>query len=366
MCIESIRRHTQLGSYEIIVVDNGSEDGSVKWLREQLDIRLIVNKENKGFPGGCNQGLRVARGEELLLLNSDTVVTPRWLIQLKLALYSDARIGAVSCMANTCAEVQRISVPYGNDMNAMTIFADGYNHSDPTMWQRRIVLMGFCYLFRREVYEQVGGLDEAMSPGNFEDDDYSLRIRAAGWKLLLCRDTFIHHFGSVSFLQSGNQAEYQKKMSRLQQLSWKNREYLLTKWHLTAKYRTELPFIRRIEFSKPAPHILLLDCGASEDAYTLQLRYPLAKIFAVTGCFADAMALAPDFPAKYCPDIGNNVFDELNGEYDAIVCCTALDSYQDRGIFLGKLGEHLTIGGKVLYLLEGTLRMHENEICEMR
>ncbi|MBR4696044.1 MAG: glycosyltransferase, partial [Selenomonadaceae bacterium] len=90
MCIQSIRKHTDPGSYEIIVVDNASTDGSLNWLLAQPDIRLIANEENLGFPKGCNQGLEIAEGDDLLLLNSDTIVTPRWLKQLLIALHSSS------------------------------------------------------------------------------------------------------------------------------------------------------------------------------------------------------------------------------------------------------------------------------------
>ncbi len=93
LCVNSIREYTEVGTYEIIVVENASKDGSAEWLREQMDLRCIYNEENRGFPGGCNQGLTAATGRDLLLLNSDTVVTKDWLKNLRLALYSSARVG---------------------------------------------------------------------------------------------------------------------------------------------------------------------------------------------------------------------------------------------------------------------------------
>ena len=76
-CLESIRRFTEPGTYEIIVVDNASTDGSRAFLRQQADVRLIESEVNLGFPKGCNVGMAAARGDALLLLNSDTIVTPR-------------------------------------------------------------------------------------------------------------------------------------------------------------------------------------------------------------------------------------------------------------------------------------------------
>ena len=74
-CIESIRRTCIEGGYEIVVVDNASEDGSIEWLRNQSDVILVENKENVGFPKGCNQGIRTAKVEnDIFLLNNDTVL----------------------------------------------------------------------------------------------------------------------------------------------------------------------------------------------------------------------------------------------------------------------------------------------------
>ncbi|MEC0171901.1 glycosyltransferase [Paenibacillus graminis] len=218
-CIESIRKYTKNESYEIIVVDNNSEDGTVKWLQEQNDIITILNKENLGFPGGCNAGIKLASGSEILLLNNDTIVTRNWLSNMLKALYSEESIGAVGCTTNNCSYRQQIPVSYSS-IESMHDFAKEHNHSNAKFWNERLKLVGFCMLIKKKVVEEIGLLDERFFPGNYEDDDYSLRIRKAGYKLLLCKDTFIHHFGSVSFsddinkfqdLMSSNAKKYEKK-----------------------------------------------------------------------------------------------------------------------------------------------------------
>ena len=65
LCIDSIRRYTPPGTYEIIIVDNHSTDGTVDWLREQSDIKLLLNAHNAGFPKGCNQGIKLAKGNDI-------------------------------------------------------------------------------------------------------------------------------------------------------------------------------------------------------------------------------------------------------------------------------------------------------------
>ena len=98
----------------------------------------------------------------------------------------------------------RIGHYHYDDYDEMIEFAKKFNHSNPILWEMRPRLIGFCYLIKNAAYRHVGLLDERFSPGNFEDDDYSFRLIMAGYRLLLCHDTFIHHYGSASFLKETN------------------------------------------------------------------------------------------------------------------------------------------------------------------
>ena len=231
-CIESIRQWTQDIPYEIVVVDNGSTDGSAAWLSSQPDVHCILNEKNEGFPKGCNQGTAAAKGTDVLFLNSDTVVTPRWLKQLQIALYSDEAIGAAGCMTNSSANFQEIKVPYGSSRQGLFDFAEKFNHSDPDKWERRLKLVGFCLLVKCAALERIGGFDEVFSPGNFEDDDLCLRLRQAGWKLILCKDTFIHHMGSASFRKSYGDMEFSGQQKEYYGLIAKNWQIFCEKWAL--------------------------------------------------------------------------------------------------------------------------------------
>ena len=232
-CVESIRAFTEEGRYEIIIVDNGSKDGSVEWLQEQDDLKCIFNKENLGFPKGCNQGMAIATGTEIMLLNSDVIVTPRWHEQMIKALYSSDDIGAVSCMANACSNGQQIDVPYKTmDIDVLLDFAEKYNHSNPSLWTMHFTLVGYCFMFRRSIYEKIGGMDEYFSPGNYEDDDYSFRIMKEGYKLILCKDTFIHHYGSGSFVRELSPEKAREHVEKYNSLLRRNSAYFQEKWHL--------------------------------------------------------------------------------------------------------------------------------------
>ncbi|MFZ5969494.1 MAG: glycosyltransferase [Bacillota bacterium] len=204
LCIDSIRKYTDKGTYEIIVVDNHSTDGTVEWLEKQDDIQTIFNDENLGFPKGCNQGMQMAQGGNILLLNNDVIVTPHWLSNLTMCLYSSNTIGAVGAVTNNCSNFQTIPITY-KTIEEMIPFAEKNNISNKDQWEERPRLIGFCMLMKKEVVEKIGLLDERFSPGNFEDDDYCFRMRKAGYKLMLCKDAFIHHFGSASFSKSSQE-----------------------------------------------------------------------------------------------------------------------------------------------------------------
>lgn len=217
-CLESIHQFTD-EPIEIIVVDNGSTDGTPDYLSSHQNVRLKRNAENRGFPAAVNQGLAIANGENLLLLNNDTIVTTGWLRKQLIHLQENSSIGVIGPCSNNVSGPQQIPVSYRNlsDLDGFA-WRWGQEHSGQFVQAKRIV--GFCFLFRREVYEQLGGLDERFGVGCFEDDDFCRRAIDAGYQVGIARDAFVHHFGSRTFLGSGqdlakiltdNERVYQEK-----------------------------------------------------------------------------------------------------------------------------------------------------------
>lgn len=248
-CIESIRQYTEPDSYELIVIDNHSTDGTVEWLQGQQDIKVIINSENAGFPVGCNQGIKAAKGNNILLLNNDTIVTPNWLTNLAKCLYSASDIGAVGAVTNSCSNFQNIPCDYSS-LEEMIRFARQVNHSNPDLWEDRARLVGYCMLIKAEIIKEIGLFDEVFSPGNYEDDDYCLRIRKAGYRLVLCRDTFIHHFGSVSFREQANQYNSLLEVNRQKfAAKWGLPPHLAAPYQLTQDLEARKWFTYQYEFS---------------------------------------------------------------------------------------------------------------------
>jgi len=203
--VSSIVRCTRV-PHEIIVVDNGSREETRARLARLENVRIVYNERNLGFATGCNQGAAIARGTHVVWLNNDVIVTDGWLDAL-LALHDQrATIGMTVPVSNNVHGHQRIPDAPA-DVARLSAFAAERAARLRGRWYRADVAMGLCMCIRREVIDEIGGMDPRYAVGNFEDIDYCVRTRAAGYEIAVCEDSFIHHFGSVSF--RANSVDYE-------------------------------------------------------------------------------------------------------------------------------------------------------------
>lgn len=187
-CLQSVFEHTK--DFELIVVDNGSTDGTVGYLKELMekmgDVKAIFNDGNRSFAEANNQGIREAGGDYVCLLNNDTVVTPEWMermiLHLKnIPLGNVGIVGPVSSMSNGKQMV--------GAQDPQRWFEEHKGH-----WVHVGVIYGWCMLIKREVIDAIGLLDERFT-NSYEDNDLCLRAQLAGYKLAIAYDTYIHHLG---------------------------------------------------------------------------------------------------------------------------------------------------------------------------
>lgn len=355
LCIESIRKFTPKGYYEIIVIDNNSNEETKEWLKEQEDLITIFNDSNLGFPAACNQGIEVSIGESLLLLNNDTIVTPDWLNNLSKSLYSSSNIGVVSPVTNSCSNGQQIGVAYDN-IEEMLDFAIGFNYSNPDLWNYRSRLVGYCYLIKREVVNKIGGLDEIFTPGNFEDDDWSFRTLREGYFLLMCRDTFIHHFGSVSFKNEGSKY-YNHLMV--------NKGKFGEKWGFSSDYGNN----RRYDVidvmdkdTKNKINVLEIGCGMGATLYEIKNKFKNVEIFGIE-------------ENKSAAEVASGVFNIITGNvenlelsykrnyFDYIILVDIIEHIKDPWDILSKLSKYLNDDGEIIAIIPNI--MHISVITEL-
>jgi O-antigen biosynthesis protein len=224
-CLESLLNKSDYAQLEIIVVDNASSDGTQAYL-EQLAlqeprIRCILNSDNLGFAAGNNIGLAQARGEYLVVLNNDTVVTQGWALGMLRHFQTNPHIGLLGPVTNNIGNEAKLHLQYTDladmprEARAATLAAQGATFAIRT-------LAFFCVMLPRKVYEQCGGLCEDYGLGFFEDDDYCRRVEEHGLQIRCAQDVFVHHHLSASFSKLGDE--------KRQALFERNRAIYEAKW----------------------------------------------------------------------------------------------------------------------------------------
>ena len=220
-CITSIKEFTNT-SYEIIIINNASTDGTAEYLANHEDCVTISNQENLGYPKAINQGIRVAKGDDIILLNNDTIVTKGWLERLLKVKDSNNSVGIVGVYSNSISGFQLDKSANYKTIKEMHNYAGICSKTREYAWIEYPRVAFVCVLISRELINNIGGLDERFSPGNFEDDDFCLRAQMTGYKTVVATDVFIHHHGSVSFKADGED-KYAKRIET-------NKQKFIDKW----------------------------------------------------------------------------------------------------------------------------------------
>ena len=250
LCLESIVRNTEYPNYEIIVIDNNSEDGTAAYLRLLADrhpqVKVILNRKNEGFARANNLAIAESSGELIVLLNNDTVVPPGFLSRLLRHLRHES-VGLVGPVTNFVGNEARIDVPY-ETLGEMEAFAKEHTWRNDGVGADINMLAMYCVAFRRDVYDVVGPIDEAFGIGMFEDDDYAHRVRQHGYRVICAADVFVHHFGQAAFRKLLETGEYDPLFER-------NRRHFEEKWQVRWAPRGTAPLDFRTDYPGGDPLI---------------------------------------------------------------------------------------------------------------
>lgn len=343
-CIESIRRTTPESAREIIVVDNASVDGSVEWLKKQTDIKLLCNSENQGFPRGCNQGIALAeKDSDIFLLNNDTVMTGNALFWLRMGLYENEQNGSTGCVSNFVSNNQAI-IENGKTEKEYLDFAARVNVPMTKPYLNKVYLVGFALLIKRTVLDAIGVLDERFSPGNFEDNDICMRISLAGYRNVLCKNSFIIHWGSKSF---------GKEPQKYNNLMQKNQNVFFAKWlsiglEPVHYWNTRIDIISLLEQQGITDEkIMVVGTGCGSCLSCLQDRFPLAQIYGIE-------------QREYMAQIANGIADtvwanldewsseELEETFDIIIVNDSLENTINPEKVLAEVGRMINKDGRMI------------------
>lgn len=189
--------------HEVIVVDDGSTDDTpallTAWCLSRVNARVLRIRQNSGFARACNEGARVARGRYIVLLNNDTLPTPGWLEKMLELAAGEPQVGVVgSKLLFPDGRIQHIGVAFDEGKNPGHIYRGFPGDIRPAKVSREYqAVTGACLLVDRDRFWSVGGLDEAYK-NSYEDVDLCLKLRARGYRILVCADATLYHFESIS------------------------------------------------------------------------------------------------------------------------------------------------------------------------
>ena len=214
-CLNSIYKQTYQ-DYEVILVDNASNDSSISWVRQNFPaVKLILNQANLGFAKACNQGLSLAAGKYLAFLNYDTIVDKDWLTPLIKTAEESADIGACMPKLLLLGQERPLINSSGGVIHFLGVsWAGNYDQPDNGRFEQKKEIAfasGAAMLVKKEVITKIGGFDEDFYM-YCEDTDLSWRMRLAGYRVIFVPRSVVWHRYSFS---KGKQKLYLIERNRL-------------------------------------------------------------------------------------------------------------------------------------------------------
>jgi len=227
-CFNFLKRNTKYANWEVIVVDNGSTDGTIDYLKEKKrsegeKYKIILNSKNLGYAGGVNQGIKAAHGDYILLLNNDVYVWENWLTNMVDTIEGEEEISVVGArlIYPQNNRIQHAGIAFIRKIEPLHIYKNS-SINNPNVNEVRSVdaVTGACMLIKREIIDEIGFFDERFKFGGFEDTDFCLRSRIKGYKIIYLPTSVAFHDERISSSQIHNYYIVFKKNYKLFMKKW--------------------------------------------------------------------------------------------------------------------------------------------------
>jgi len=196
-CLDSLKGQTYQ-PIEIVIVDNGSKDGSVQFLQENYpEVKLVTFPVNTGFSPAVNAGIKASTGEMVALLNNDTIVDPQWMAEFFKAMQDHPEAGSAGCKMLAYDDHSLLDGAGDGYRRGGLPGRIGHKERDEGRFNRKRYLLGACggaALYRRELFDCIGLFDEDYF-AYLEDVDLGLRAQAAGFKCIYVPTAIVYHLG---------------------------------------------------------------------------------------------------------------------------------------------------------------------------
>lgn len=356
-CIDSIMKYTKHIKFKLVLTNNGGGK-EIEEYYESIDYsdKMIIDiSTNISSPHGLSVIQRYVKNKFCVEVLNDCIVTENWLDNMLRCINSDESIGMVVPMSTNTSNMQEPCT--GNidlrNHNEIQNFAKTYNISDPLKWEQRMRLMPICGLYRRETLE-VAGISDQGYLHEFADDDHCMRIRRAGYKLMLCGDTVVHH---DHFMDERNQLLEQSN-TNIGRNGYINKFKGLDPWldfgNFVFPYLSDI----KLDNKKDKYKILGIDvkCGTpildvknlyrkngiemsriNTTAYTQEIKY-----------YTDLLTVS-DYVIHNDINMVNN---EIEGKYDFIIIGECLNNYSKPILHLERIVNKLEDGGYLMFFLK--------------
>lgn len=352
-CVNSILKYTHNINYELLLIDNGSSDGTLEFYQSvpYKQKRIVRVTKNIGLfvPSFLTRSL--ISSPYVCVVMNDVIVTENWLNNMLCCISSDPSIGFVTAMSSNISNCQNPGITF-DSYEEMQQKARAFNVSDSSKWQERVRLVSTLSLMRYEVYQYF--CYDAGFFHDFGEDDICMRIRREGYKLMLCGDTYIHH----DHQNKTYSAETQMQSLEKGRQNYKDKYYGIDGWDDINNYEFQLIGMLPSPKGKRCPDILGIDvrCGTP----IVEIRNHLRR-----GGIRESNSFAYTTHAKYYLDLqtvagAEHVFcDRIDfisdhlpvNSFDYIVLGEPLNSYEQPIRLLQHMSELLREGGHMLLKL---------------
>lgn len=359
-CVESVLRYSLDFDYELLLIDNGSTDGTQEYFQSVPYKKKVIWRvtKNIGVNYSLSLVLRYFKTEYIIWITNDTYVTKNWLNNLMYCFQSDNRIGMVCPVSSNISNLQEVDL-HIRDFDDMQKKAAQFNRSAPEKWQERMRIIDIILATKREVCDSAGILDLGFYH-DFGDDDISARIRHAGYKLILCGDTYVYHDHDFRNLEDKDPEQFQHSLE-IGRKNYQEKYHGIDAWDDVNNF--ELPMMQLLEQVRgyPAkPDILCIDprCGTP----VLQVRNMLRS-----KGIMDSASHAFTTKAKYFYDLqfvtdGRTVCDRIDfltehyreESFDIVLLCEPVNTYSEPIRVTENLLRCVRKGGKLLVKLRNT------------
>lgn len=345
LCLQALRMSQNVTLQEIIIVDNGSQDGTREWLRKQSDLRVFMDHTTTGLAAAWNIGAKAATGDLLLFLHNDVFVTEHTIQQMCKALETSDDGGAAGAFTNRW----RYRAPYYlhqdyQDFDELQR-AVAYEESIIPLRTHTMILESHCLLMRKSVYEEIGDFDEQFDLVGFEDVDYSFRLQQHGYKLYIAGTYAYHDQSSFASNHLEQEAVHRQQHAKFVQ-----------KWGTDPRYSTNIrkEFLSEMNLKKENLAVLEVGCACGGNLMTIAAMNPEADLYGIE-INPQTARVASCYAQVEAEDVETISRNDWQGKFDYIIAGDVIEHLRDPWKAVKNIGRLLKPEGKLFISVPNVL-----------